>query len=170
MPRRIFFCAAILIVGGIFPGRVRAERSLHGLWLQLFHRDAPVSTEESALAPAVAVSPVLKNPLQTLRSRHVRKRLAAIEAIQQSGEAGRPVIEALIKSTQDKNPDVSRRATEALLSLCRSGHAEEVIQAFSRAVHRRPRAVPNVVHTGFAFKIPDRAEEQRVQNILNRDR
>jgi phosphoheptose isomerase len=74
---------------------------------------------------------------------------------------------ALVKSTQDKNLDVSRQAAETLIGLCRSGHEEKVVRAFARAISRQPRLVQKIVATGDAFKIPDRAEEQRVQDILN---
>lgn len=107
------------------------------------------------------------NPLHALRSRYSRQRLAALAAIHQTGEASRQVMEALVQSTQDKNPDVARQAAKTLAGLCRSGHEEDVVRAFVRAIERETRSVQSAVDTGFAFSIPDRAEEQRVQAILN---
>ena len=160
----------VLSAAWLCPGRVLAERSVRGLWMRLFHGQTPASTEESALAPIVPALAGSQHALNSLHSRFPRQRLQAIEAIHQSGDASPRVMEALVKSTQDKNAEVSRRAAETLISLCRSGHEEGVVRAFARAINRPPRIVQKVVETGYAFKIPDRAEEERVQDILNNRR
>jgi hypothetical protein len=139
--RGLFCCLAVLVISLFFSGRLQADQSIRGLFLRFFHGGPTASTEESALVPGM---------------------------IHPSGLASTQEIAALVQSTQDKNLDVSRRAVETLISLCRSGKEEGVVRAFARAINRPPRIVQNVVQTGCAFKIPDRAEEQRVQDILSR--
>jgi hypothetical protein len=168
MARGLFCCAVVLVVCVFFPARSLAEQTIRALWTRLFHLPTSASTEESALAPVVPVLPSSQNIFRAIHSRYPHKRLEAIEAIRQAGNASPQAIEALVKSTQDKNVNVSRRATETLIGLCRSGHEEGVVWAFARATHQPPRIVQKVVHTGYAFKIPDRAEEQRVQDVLNK--
>lgn len=149
------------------PGQTHADHSIRELFFHFFQRPNPPLADESALAPQVGLVPPAPIPWHELSSRYPQKRLQAVDALAKSGDASPPALAALIRSTRDKNVNVSRHATETLTSLCRAGHEKEVVRALVQAIDREPRSPTHVIHTGYAFRIPDNAEEQRVRAILN---
>jgi hypothetical protein len=163
--RGLFFILALVDLVLLFPARADAESSLKTYWFKLFKRQPP-SAEESALSPISEIQPSAHRLLQDLSSRRPSRRLEAIESIAQTADARPGVIAALIRTAFDGNAQVSGRATETLVSLCQSGHAERVVREFLRT----PRIPVAVLRTDHYFKIPDPADEKRIETLYSNHR
>src|ERR1043165_7847230 len=107
--RRQMFVSLLVGLTLALPMTASAEWSLKDFFQRLMHRQRP-SPEESTLAPLIATPPPISELLTGLKSRFPKKRLAAIEGLAQAKDAGRPVFAALVKASQDSQPEVARRA------------------------------------------------------------
>jgi hypothetical protein len=75
--------------------------------------------------------------------------------------ASLPPIPDLLRDLESRSAAKRTTASTDLAILCRTGHQDDVIQAFSKELARRPE--PEILLSSYYFKVLDPAEERRAQ-------
>jgi len=155
-----------LIILTLLPAKALGDQYLRQWFARLFHRSEATTVEESTLAPMIVPSPSASIFFRDLHSRSWQKRLDALDYLSQTGDSNKRSLQALIRLSRDRNPTVAKRASGILMELCRTGHEYAVVTALVQSLKNQTRPI-QIVQTDYVFKITPKAEEKRVNAILN---